>query len=99
MHHLIELLVELGFNLFLKHRGQKTQLSLQVQPLASDGKLAIHAIAAKVQHIVRIAVFIAALHAKFGSSFMGPGLGMLPCSGQTQRMGAFNQNMRHVGEP
>lgn len=95
LHHLIELFVELGFDFVLEHGGQKTQLRLQLQVGGRHVQAAFHAVAVKMQHVAVRTGFIAALHAKFGSGFFGPSLGMLTGGGQAQRVLAFNEDVGH----
>ncbi len=95
LHHFIKLCVELGFDFVLEHGGQKAQLGVQLEVLAADMQLALHAVAVKVQHIGVIASFVAALHTEFGVGFFRPSLGMLTGGGQTQRVLAFNCDVGH----
>lgn len=74
--------------------ARKPSSACSFRVLARDLQKALHAVALKVQHIARSAGFITALHPKFVSGFVGPGLGMLTGGRQTQRV-ASNQNMGH----
>ena len=61
-------------------------------------QLALHAAAVEVQHGLRGAGLIAALHAELGGGLCGPVSGVLAGGLQAEGVGAFNQDLGHGTE-